>query len=121
MKKLKKIFALVAVITMLASMMAAPVFAESYKYEKEAVILNQLGLMQGYGLGDEVNRVQGIIFALKAAGKEDEVEAMSDAEAARIIAEKVVDANEVPAWGAKWVAYAVKYGYTSGVDASVCS
>lgn len=119
MKKLKKIFALVAVITMLASMMAAPVFAESYKYEKEAVILNQLGLMAGYGLGDQVNRVQGIIFALKAAGKEDEVEAMSDAEAARIIAEKVVDANEVPAWGAKWVAYAVKYGYTSGVDASV--
>ncbi|SHI74550.1 Ig-like domain-containing protein [Thermoclostridium caenicola] len=119
MKKLKKIFALVAVITMLASMMAAPVFAESYKYEKEAVILNQLGLMAGYGLGDQVNRVQGIIFALKAAGKADEVEAMTDVEAAYIVSQYVVDAAQVPDWGRKWVAYAVKYGYTSGVDASV--
>jgi len=119
MRNLKKILAAITVIAILASMMAVPALAQSFKYEAEAKVLNDLGLMQGYGLGDEVNRVQGIIFALKAAGKEDEVEAMSDAEAARIIAEKVVDANEVPAWGAKWVAYAVKYGYTSGVDASV--
>ena len=98
MKKLKKILALIAVIAMLASMLAAPVFAESYKYEKEAVILNQLGLMAGYGLGDQVNRVQGIIFALKAAGKADEVEAMTDVEAAYIVSQYVVDAAQVPDW-----------------------
>lgn len=119
MKKLKKILALIAVIAMLASMLAVPTLAESYKYEKEAVILNQIGLMAGYGLGDPVNRVQGIIFALKAAGKADEVEAMSDQEAASIVSQMVVDAAQVPSWAVKWVAYAVKYGYTSGIDASV--
>ena len=119
MKKLKKIIALVAVIAMLASMMVVPALAESFKYEKEAVVLNQLGLMAGYGLGDPVNRVQGIIFALKAAGKAEEVEAMTDIEAAYIVSQYVVDAAQVPDWGKKWVAYAVKYGYTSGVDASV--
>ena len=119
MKKLKKIIALVAVIAMLASMMVVPALAESYKYEKEAVILNQIGLMAGYGLGDPVNRVQGIIFALKAAGKAEEVEAMSDQEAASIVSQMVVDAAQVPSWAVKWVAYAVKYGYTSGIDASV--
>ncbi|NLM10798.1 MAG: Ig-like domain-containing protein [Clostridiaceae bacterium] len=35
------------------------------------------------------------------------------------MAEKVVYADQVPSWSIKWVAYAVKYGYTSGVDASV--
>jgi hypothetical protein len=44
---------------------------------------------------------------------------MTDEEAAQILADQVVDAADVPAWGAKWVAYAVKNGYTSGVDASV--
>ena len=44
---------------------------------------------------------------------------MTDEEAAAILAEKVVDADEVPAWGVKWTAYAVEKGFTSGVDASV--
>jgi len=119
MNNLKKALATIIIITLLATMMAFPALAESYKYEKEAIILNNLGLMAGYGLGDEVNRAQGIIFALKAAGKSNEVEAMSDTEAERILAEKVVYADQVPSWSIKWVAYAVKYGYTSGVDASV--
>ena len=119
MYKFKKMFTVVTVITILATIMATPAFAQTYKYEAEAKVLNDLGLMAGYGLGDYVTRVQGIIFALKAAGKADEVEAMSDAEASRIISEEIIDAAQVPDWAYKWVAYAVKYGYTSGIDASV--
>ncbi|HOL84873.1 MAG TPA: Ig-like domain-containing protein, partial [Thermoclostridium caenicola] len=119
MRNLKKILAVITVIAMLASMMVVPALAEGFKYENEAKVLNDLGLMAGYGLGDEVNRAQGIVFALKAAGKAAEVEAMSDEEAAQILDELVVDKDQVPAWAVKWVAYAVKNGFTSGVDASV--
>jgi len=119
MRNLKKILAVITVIAMLASMMVVPALAEGFKYENEAKVLNDLGLMAGYGLGDEVNRAQGIVFALKAAGKAAEVEAMTDEEAAQILDELVVDKDQVPAWAVKWVAYAVKNGFTSGVDASV--
>lgn len=119
MRNLKKILAAITVIAMLASMMVVPALAEGFKYEEEAKILNELKLMEGMGLGDSVNRLQGLIFAIKAAGLKDEVDAMTDEEAAAILAEKVVDADEVPAWGIKWTAYAVEKGFTSGVDASV--
>ena len=119
MRNLKKILAVITVVAMMATMMVIPALAESFTYENEAKVLNELGLMAGYNLGDEVTRVQGITFAIKAAGKASEVEAMSDEEAAQILADMVVDASEVPAWATKWVAYAVKNGYTSGVDASV--
>ena len=119
MRNLKKILAAITVIAMIASMMVVPALAESVKYEAEAKVLNDLGLMAGYGLEDASNRLQGVIFAIKAAGKGAEAEAMTDEEAAQILADQVVDAADVPAWGAKWVAYAVKNGYTSGVDASV--
>lgn len=119
MRNLKKILAAITVIAMLASMMVVPALAEGFKYEEEATILNELKLMEGMGLGDSVNRLQGLIFAIKAAGLKDEVDAMTDEEAAAILAEKVVDADEVPAWGVKWTAYAVEKGFTSGVDASV--
>lgn len=119
MRNLKKVFAVITVIAMIATMMVVPALAEGLKYENEAKVLNDLGLMQGYGLEDKVNRTQGLIFAIKAAGKAAEVEAMTDEEAAAILAEKVVDADQVPTWAVKWVAYAVDKGYTSGVDASV--
>jgi len=119
MRNLKKILAVITVIAMIASMLVVPALAEGFQYEDEATILNKLGLMEGYGLGDDTNRLQGLIFAIKAAGKASEVNAMTDEEAAAILAEKVVDADEVPAWGIKWAAYAVKNGYTSGTDASV--
>jgi hypothetical protein len=119
MRNLKKILAVITVIAMIASMLVVPALAEGFQYEDEATILNKLGLMEGYGLGDDTNRLQGLIFAIKAAGKASEVNAMTDEEAAAILAEKVVDADEVLAWGIKWAAYAVKNGYTSGTDASV--
>lgn len=119
MRNLKKVFAVITVIAMIATMMVVPALAEGLKYENEAKVLNDLGLMQGYGLEDKVNRTQGLIFAIKAAGKAAEVEAMTDEKAAAILAEKVVDADQVPTWAVKWVAYAVDKGYTSGVDASV--
>ena len=97
MRNLKKILAVITVVAMMATMMVIPALAESFTYENEAKVLNELGLMAGYNLGDEVTRVQGITFAIKAAGKASEVEAMSDEEAAQILADMVVDASEVPA------------------------
>ena len=47
MRNLKKILAAITVIAMIASMMVVPALAESVKYEAEAKVLNDLGLMAG--------------------------------------------------------------------------
>ena len=118
MKHFKKALAMITVIALLASICIVPVLADGFRYEAEAEVLNELKLMEGMGLGDRVNRLQGLIFAIKAAGKKDEVDNMSDWEVERILA-NVVDADQIPDWGRKWTAYAVANGYTTGVDASI--
>jgi len=117
MRNLKKIFAVIMVVALMASMMV-PALAAGTVNDEKAVKLNNIGLMSGMGLSDSSNRIQGLIFAIKAAGKQADVEALTDAEVAEILA-NVVDADEIPAWGVKYAAYAVKQGYTSGTDASI--
>lgn len=117
-KYLRRTITVIAILAMLAGICAVPALASGFQHEAEAKILNNLSLMEGMGLGDPVNRIQGLIFALKAAGLKDEVEALTDSEAARIL-ENVIDAAEIPTWGRKWAAYAVKNNYTTGVDASI--
>ena len=118
MKHFKKALAMITVIALLASICIVPVLADGFRYEAEAEVLNELKLMEGMGLGDRVNRLQGLIFAIKAAGKKVEVDNMSDCEVEWILA-NVVDADQIPDWGRKWTAYAVANGYTTGVDASI--
>lgn len=117
MRNLKKIFAVLVVVALMASMMV-PALAAGFTYEAEATKLNNVKLMEGMNLGDKVTRIQALTFAIKAAGKNAEAQALTDAEVAEILA-NVVDADKVPNWGKKYLAWAVKNGKTSGVDASI--
>jgi hypothetical protein len=118
MKSLKRALAAITIFAVIAAIFAFPSLAAGFRYEAEAKILNDLKLMEGMGLGDRVNRIQGLIFAIKAAGLKDEVDAMSDTEVATIL-KNVTDADQIPPYGRKWAAYAVKNNFTTGVDASI--
>ncbi|MDI9513814.1 MAG: hypothetical protein GX384_05935 [Clostridiaceae bacterium] len=118
MKSLKRALAAITIFAVIAAISAFPSLAAGFRYEAEAKILNDLKLMEGMGLGDQVNRIQGLIFAIKAAGLKDEVDAMSDTEVASIL-KNVTDADQIPPYGRKWAAYAVKNDFTTGIDASI--
>ena len=119
MRNLKKILAVICVVAMLASMLMVPALAATtFTYEAEATTLNTLGLMAGMNLGDAVTRIQGLTFAIKAAGKNAEAQALTDAEVAVALA-NVNDAAQIPAWGVKYAAYAVLNALTTGTDATI--
>jgi len=124
MRNLKRVFAVIITVAMLATMMV-PALAEASHLE-EARKLQKIGLIAGTSDADlnlegSLNRIQGIAFAIRAAGKEDDAFALTDEEVAEILAD-VVDADDIPGWngnGPKYVAYAVKTGMTIGVDATI--
>ena len=118
MRSLKRVLAAITIFTVIAAIFAFPSLAAGFRYEAEAKTLNGLKLMEGMGLGDRVNRIQGLIFAIKAAGLKEEVDAMTDTEVAGIL-KNVTDADQIPPYGRKWAAYAVKNNFTTGVDASI--
>ncbi len=118
MRSLKRVLAAITIFTVIAAIFAFPSLAAGFRYEAEAKTLNDLKLMEGMGLGDRVNRIQGLIFAIKAAGLKEEVDAMTDTEVAGIL-KNVTDADQIPPYGRKWAAYAVKNNFTTGVDASI--
>jgi len=116
MRNLKKVFAVILTVALLASLMVPALAAVSH--EAEALKLQKIGLMAGgpadLKLDEGVTRIQGLAFAIRAAGKEAEAFAMTEEEAAAELA-KFVDADQVPGWGKKYAAYAIKYGITVGV------
>ena len=71
MKSLKRALAAITIFAVIAAISAFPSLAAGFRYEAEAKTLNDLKLMEGMGLGDRVNRIQGLIFAIKAAGLKD--------------------------------------------------
>ena len=84
MRNLKKLFAVVMIVAMLASMMV-PALAAGVEYEDEAGILQDLNLFQGYGAGDlgledDLTREQGLALMLRVMGLEEEVKAMTEEE-----------------------------------------
>lgn len=120
MRNFKKLFAVIMVVAMLASIMV-PAFAADY--ESDALKLKALGLFKGYsdadlGLEDILTREQGLTFMLRAKGLEDEVKAMSAEEIAAQLA-KVTDLDTVTEWAKPYVAYAVKNGLTKGINSSI--
>lgn len=120
MRNLKKLFAAIMIVAMLASIMV-PAFAA--EYEADALKLKSLGLFKGYsdtdlGLEDSLTREQGLTLMIRARGLEKEVEAMSSEEIAAQLA-KVTDLDTVTEWAKPYVAYAVKNGLTKGIDASI--
>lgn len=124
MKNLKKLLAVVLTVVLLASMIV-PALATVENAEK-GVRLQAIGLMAG-GLNDlrldeGLNRIQGLTFAIRAAGKEAEALSMSNTEVEAILA-NVVDRKSIPNWAngyaQKYVAYAVKHKYTLGTDSTI--
>ncbi len=122
MRNLKKLFAVILTVAMLASIMVPALAADGTKYDADAQKLYDLGLFKGYsasdfGLGDNLTREQGLTFMLRASGLEAEALAMSAEEIAAQFA-KVLDPETVTDWAKPYVAYAVKNGLTKGTDAS---
>ena len=124
MKNLKKLLAAILTVVLLASMIV-PALATVENAEK-GVRLQASGLMAG-GLNDlrldeGLNRIQGLTFAIRAAGKEAEALSMSNSEVESILA-NVVDRDKIPNWAngyaQKYVAYAVKHKYTLGTDSTI--
>ncbi len=116
MRNLKKVFAVILAVALMASMMVPALAAVSH--EAEALKLQAIGLMAGgpadLKLEEGVTRVQGLTFAIRAAGKEADALAMTDAEVAAELA-KFTDADKIPAWAKKYTAYAIKNNITVGV------
>ncbi len=124
MRNLKKFLAVILTVVLLTSM-TIPTLAAVVNTE-EALKLQAIGLMAGgpadLKLDEGLNRIQGLTFAIRAAGKEAEALSMSDSEVQSILA-YVVDKDKIPNWANgyahKYVAYAVKNKYTLGTDSSI--
>ena len=125
MRNLKKLFAVIMTVAMLASVMVPALAAEGFQYEADAQKLYDLGLFKGNSdtsyvpdLGTTLNRQAGLALAIRMSGKEDAVKAMTEEEIATQLA-KIVDADEITEWAKPYAAYAVKNGLTNGIDANI--
>lgn len=123
MRNLKKLFAVLLTVAMIASMMV-PALAGSY--EGEGTKLQQIGLVAGdtpeqLDLDREMKRIEAVAFVIRAAGKEKEALSMTDEEVAEILA-GWKDANEFPNWpndnARKYGAYAIKAGIVVGMSST---
>jgi len=122
MRNLKKLLAVIMAVAMLASLMVPALAAD---YDDDAQKLYNLGLFKGSSgssyqpdLDDELTREMGLALMIRAMGMDEQALGMSDAEVNEQLA-KVVDANDIPDWAKPYVAYAVKYNLTKGIDASL--
>lgn len=126
MRILKKLLVFLLIILLVASMII-PAFAVIENMpEAQALKIQSIGLMAGgvadLRLDEGLNRIQGLTFAIRAAGKEKEALSMSDSEVELILA-NVIDKDSIPSWtngnAQKYVAYAVKNKYTLGTDTTI--
>jgi len=116
-----------SLIIVLVACMIIPAFAGIEDMpEAQALKIQSIGLLAGgvadLKLDEDLDRIQGLTFAIRAAGKEREALSMSDSEVGSILA-NVVDKDSIPNWAngnaQKYVAYAVKHKYTLGTDTSI--
>lgn len=123
MRNLKKLFAVLLAVAMIASMMV-PALAGSY--EAEGIKLQTIGLVAGdspeqLDLDREMKRIEAVAFTIRAAGKESEALSMTDEEVDEILADWK-DAADLPSWpndnARRYAAYAIKAGIVKGVSAT---
>ena len=119
MRNLKKLLAVILTVVMIASMMVPALAANTY--EDEALKLQAINVFAGgpadLKLDEGVTRIQGLAFAIRAAGKDADALALTDAEVDAILADWT-DADTIPAWGRKYAAYAIENGITVGLSAT---
>jgi len=123
MRNIKKLFAVLLAVAMIASMMV-PALAGSY--EAEGIKLQTIGLVAGdspeqLDLDREMKRIEAVAFTIRAAGKESEALSMTDEEVDEILADWK-DAADLPSWpndnARRYAAYAIKAGIVKGVSAT---
>lgn len=121
MRNLKKLFAVLLTVAMLASIMVPALAAEGFKYETEAEQLYDLGLFKGVSdteykpeLETVLTRETGLVLVIRAMGMEEEVQAMTAEEITAQLA-KVEDLDTIYDWAHPYVAYALKTGLTNGI------
>ena len=121
MKNLKKMLAVLVVISMVSAFLV-PVLAADFVYEEEARGLYDLGLLKGTSdteyapnLGGKLDRQTGVIVLLRLFGQEEEALEIPADEAASMLAAKFTDAADVAIWAQRQVAYAVEAGYVKGL------
>lgn len=123
MRNLKKLFAVLLAVAIIATMMVPALAAVSYT--EEALKLQAIGLIAGgandLNLDRGMTRIEGLAFVIRAAGKEDDAFAMTAEEIDEILADWK-DADEIPQWpndnARKYAAYAIKHEITIGVSAT---
>jgi len=120
MKNLKKLLAVLVVVTLLATSMM-PAFAASYTYSTQAQKLYDLGLYKGSSatgfepdLGSALDRQQGVVMLIRLLGKEPAALALTSSE---VNATLIIfsDADKLASWAKKHIAYAVLYKYVAGL------
>ena len=116
MRNLKKLFAVILTVAMIASLMV-PALAATQNTEK-ALKLQAINVMAGtvddLKLDEDLTRIQALTFAIRAAGKDAEALALT-AEEIEEIFEGWVDVNDVADWQKPYIAYAIKEKITAGV------
>ena len=109
---MKKILSTILVLAMILGMsisaIAAPYVPD---YEREADILNSLGLLRGneygdYELGNAPNRTEALVMLIRLLGKENDA----------LNGNYSHPFTDVPAWANSYVGYAYKNGLTNGVS-----
>ncbi|MFZ5987224.1 MAG: Ig-like domain-containing protein [Bacillota bacterium] len=121
MKNLKKLLAVLVVISMISTLLV-PAFAESsFSYETEAKDLYDLGLYKGMSptdyvpnLGGKLDRETGVVMLLRLFGQEEDALALTAEDVTAKLA-KFSDAEKISDWAKKQVAYAVDKGYVKGL------
>lgn len=121
MRSLKKLLAVLIVMTMIFGLTVPAFAASSNVYEDEAKTLYGLGLFKGVSTTEYVpnlearlERQEGAILVLRLFGLEDEANKLTEAEAKAVLENKFSDADAVGAWAVKGVAYAVQRGIIDG-------
>lgn len=113
----KKLIPFLLVVAMITSL-TVPSFAEP-AYTQEALKLQAIGIIAGgpedLNLEGSVTRIQGLTFAMRAAGHEARIQAMTETEINQILS-SWVDAPTYDNWVRKYAAFAIRERITLGVS-----
>ncbi len=119
MKNLKKLLAVLVVISMVSTLMVSA-FGATFTYETQAKNLYDLGLYKGTdpesyvpNLEGRLDRQTGVVMLLRLFGQEEDSLALTE-EQANAKLTGFSDVASIEVWAKKQVAYAVDKGYVKG-------
>ncbi|VDN46158.1 conserved exported protein of unknown function [Petrocella atlantisensis] len=108
---MKRVVSWIMAAIFVASMVQVNVHAEEIVTNEYADKLSEVGMFngsdKGFELDREPTRLEGLVMMMRMLGIEEE---------AQDFKEKVVDFEDVPAWGERYVQYAYKLNITKGVS-----